>query len=365
MAYSEQDIKGKIGELLEEINEQFTSIDGELEAKHRTEILLLEAKAHYLGAHLSVLASTLSFSPEKEVIAEPAQQSVTEAPFTPAVEHKQDESDVQPTESEIPEDKQNIDDELNSSGEETSQQENIDEGKEGSQISSERIAEDSQAAESTPSQQEQSVPSPVSKDDTNRPYVGEGRPSHTRESGYTQTDSTRPAESTQTRPTTSFSEDQKKDSVDSKENPIVNQVIIEEKNIAIEDTRPDDPISESITPPASTESKRPMTINEMIQQQKKAGLTNVHQFNTSIDRSTERNLDLKTAVSLNDKLLFIKDLFNGYSLAYSEAVELLNRFDSFAEADAFLQTNYALKNNWAAKPQTVDKLYTILRKKYV
>ncbi|MCA5005435.1 hypothetical protein [Sphingobacterium bovistauri] len=107
---------------------------------------------------------------------------------------------------------------------------------------------------------------------------------------------------------------------------------------------------------------RPLTINELIHQQKQAGVNVTQQFQTSAAK--EKVVDLKTAVSLNDKLLYIKDLFNGYSLAYSEAVELLNRFDSFAEADAFLQTNYAVKNGWADKPQTVDKFYTLLQKKF-
>ena len=107
---------------------------------------------------------------------------------------------------------------------------------------------------------------------------------------------------------------------------------------------------------------RPLTINELIQQQKQAGVNVTQQFQTSTAK--EKVVDLKTAVSLNDKLLYIKDLFNGYSLAYSEAVELLNRFDSFAEADAFLQSNYALKNGWAEKSQTVDKFYALLHKKF-
>ncbi len=107
---------------------------------------------------------------------------------------------------------------------------------------------------------------------------------------------------------------------------------------------------------------KPLTINELIQQQKKAGVNLTQQFHTSSHQ--EKVLDLKVAISLNDKLLFIRDLFNGYSLAYSEALELLNRFDSYAEADAFLQTNYALKNGWADKPQTVDKFYSLLRKKF-
>lgn len=109
-------------------------------------------------------------------------------------------------------------------------------------------------------------------------------------------------------------------------------------------------------------SERPLTINELIQQQKKAGVNMTQQFQTAT--SQDKVSDLKGAISLNDKLMFIKDLFNGYSLAYSEALELLNRIDNYAEADAFLQTNYALKNGWAEKPQTVDKFYSLLRKKF-
>ncbi|WP_140939073.1 hypothetical protein [Sphingobacterium lumbrici] len=132
------------------------------------------------------------------------------------------------------------------------------------------------------------------------------------------------------------------------EDPIVNHVVVEEKSVRFE---------EAVKP------SRPLTLNEMIQQQKQTGTNFTQQFQTST--SSDRILDLKSAISLNDKLLFIKDLFNGYSLAYSEAVELLNRFDNFAEADAFLQSNYALKNGWSEKPQTVDKLYVILRKKFL
>lgn len=107
---------------------------------------------------------------------------------------------------------------------------------------------------------------------------------------------------------------------------------------------------------------RPLTINELIQQQKNAGMNITQQFHTSTNQ--EKIVDLKASISLNDKLLFIKDLFNGYSLAYSEAIELLKRFDNYAEADAFLQANYALKNGWAEKPQTVEKFYSLLRRKF-
>ena len=74
--------------------------------------------------------------------------------------------------------------------------------------------------------------------------------------------------------------------------------------------------------------------------------------------------DIKTAISLNDKLLFVKELFNGYNLAYSEAVEILNRFTSFDEALRFLNANYIIKNNWESKPETTEKFYAILKRRY-
>lgn len=74
--------------------------------------------------------------------------------------------------------------------------------------------------------------------------------------------------------------------------------------------------------------------------------------------------DLKAMVSLNDKLLFVKDLFNGYSLAYSEAIDLANRCTSYEDAIAFLQANYGGKNKWADKQKAVDKLHEILSRRF-
>jgi len=87
-----------------------------------------------------------------------------------------------------------------------------------------------------------------------------------------------------------------------------------------------------------------------------------------IARTDELNVkpisDIKLAITLNDKLLYVKDLFNGYNLAYSEAIEILNRFNTFDEAMRFLKTNYVLKNNWDSKPATTEKFYELLKRRY-
>lgn len=115
-------------------------------------------------------------------------------------------------------------------------------------------------------------------------------------------------------------------------------------------------------------TKRPLSLNELFSAQRKKQTDTETSSGVPAEQSAPNNLskksDIKAAVSLNDKLLFIKDLFNGYSLAYTEAMELLSRFTTFEEADRFLQSNYAGKNNWASKQSTVDKLYSILHKRF-
>lgn len=106
--------------------------------------------------------------------------------------------------------------------------------------------------------------------------------------------------------------------------------------------------------PVKTEAK--LTLNEMLSAKKEQKV--------NLSKTNNTNIDLKTTISLNDKMLFIKDLFNGYNLAYSEAIEIINRFESFEAADNFLMKNYAQKNNWANKQETVDRFYDYLNKKF-
>lgn len=121
---------------------------------------------------------------------------------------------------------------------------------------------------------------------------------------------------------------------------------------------PSVPVSPAAAAPSAAQPPRVQSINDIMSAQKA-------QQGTGSQYKPAPIADLKSGVNLNDKLLFIKDLFNGYSLAYSEAMELLNRFDTFESADNFLKSNYAAKNNWAAKQATVDKFYEVLRRRFI
>ncbi|PIH00450.1 hypothetical protein CS542_04505 [Pedobacter sp. IW39] len=54
-----------------------------------------------------------------------------------------------------------------------------------------------------------------------------------------------------------------------------------------------------------------------------------------LNENSRIEINLKQAISLNDKMRYIKDLFNGYNLAYAEAIDLVNKMHDFKSADEF------------------------------
>jgi hypothetical protein len=142
--------------------------------------------------------------------------------------------------------------------------------------------------------------------------------------------------------------------------PVIEEPAVPEKTIEPEKA-PEyiKQLAEAIKPTPEPAKADVLTINEKMSAQlagKSGGVTdNLH---------AQKISDLKSAITLNDKLLYIKDLFNGYSLAYSEAIEILNRFTSFEEAETFLRKNYVVKNEWESKPETNAKFYGLLKHRY-
>lgn len=120
-------------------------------------------------------------------------------------------------------------------------------------------------------------------------------------------------------------------------------------------------VVESTPEPAQQElvSNLKPTINDIL-----AGKSNNNSVNLNLESNKPAITDLKKGITLNEKLLYIKDLFNGYNLAYSEAIDLINKMPDLKTADTFLKNNYAEKNNWDAKQTTVDKFYELLNQRF-
>lgn len=347
MAYTKESIFSKVGELLLELNDGYTELSEKELKETEADIILLEAKAKFLTTHLHVLRqlTSLSTSASSAVGASVEQGEVEKASVEEEVVFTaplvlEDTADAQPTEDEITDteykDANVIATATQDDPESTPKEENIQVAHPAATLTNNESATPQTlfTPQSTPKQE------PEKSKEVETVSVPE-----------------QPAAETPSEPLTdNYAEPEKREE---QVDVVVNEVIQEPKEIVIESPQPKVENVEEAKP------SRPLTLNEILQQQRKAGFANSTSTITPPSHGNEKVVDLKSVINLNDKLLFIKDLFNGYSLAYSEAIELLNRYTTFAEADVFLQTNYALKNNWGDKPQTVDKLYAILRKKFM
>ncbi len=73
--------------------------------------------------------------------------------------------------------------------------------------------------------------------------------------------------------------------------------------------------------------------------------------------------DLTKAIGLNQKFLFMNDLFEGENEAYKQAITTLNSFNSFLEADEYINNILKTQYKWdMSKSTTLDFINLVKRR---
>jgi len=70
--------------------------------------------------------------------------------------------------------------------------------------------------------------------------------------------------------------------------------------------------------------------------------------------------DISAAIGLNDKFIFIRELFGGDKDQYQETIQLLNNFDTYENALSFLEENF----DWSAEDPNFERLKELVQRKY-
>lgn len=70
--------------------------------------------------------------------------------------------------------------------------------------------------------------------------------------------------------------------------------------------------------------------------------------------------DINSAIGINDKFIFIKELFGNDKEHYHETIQVLNNFDTFENALEFLNENF----NWDSEDPNYERLKELVRRKY-
>jgi len=74
-------------------------------------------------------------------------------------------------------------------------------------------------------------------------------------------------------------------------------------------------------------------------------------------------IDLRTTIGINDKFLFINELFEGNMRIYDEAIQKLNAGTTMAQADMLL-LDLKIVYNWDSESPTVKKFVELVRRKF-
>ncbi len=74
--------------------------------------------------------------------------------------------------------------------------------------------------------------------------------------------------------------------------------------------------------------------------------------------------DLRKAIGVNDRYLFINELFRGDEVAYERSIKTINSFSIFAEAEYWIQRELKVKNGWDAGNEMVNQFYLLVKRRF-
>jgi len=74
--------------------------------------------------------------------------------------------------------------------------------------------------------------------------------------------------------------------------------------------------------------------------------------------------DLRKAIGVNDRFLFINELFRGDEVAYERSVKTINSFSIFPEAEYWIQRELKVKNGWNDSHELVKQFYLLVKRRF-
>ncbi|MEG0517948.1 MAG: hypothetical protein RR555_03635 [Bacteroidales bacterium] len=137
--------------------------------------------------------------------------------------------------------------------------------------------------------------------------------------------------------------------------------------------KPVTPISEpaapvsSATAPASPVASQPLDLwqspaKEEPQQESKLIMDAVRPdwYDWEVDYPAPYLEDIATGIGFNDRLLFLKELFNGNETEFAGAVKAMNQMEHFQQATDYIRRHYPL---WDEQSDVVYRFYMNVRRK--
>jgi hypothetical protein len=75
--------------------------------------------------------------------------------------------------------------------------------------------------------------------------------------------------------------------------------------------------------------------------------------------------DLKKAIGINDRFVFINELFRGDEPMYERSIKTINGFSIFQEAQYWMERELKLKLGWDMTKESVQHFYDLVRRRFL
>lgn len=74
--------------------------------------------------------------------------------------------------------------------------------------------------------------------------------------------------------------------------------------------------------------------------------------------------DLKKAIGINDRFVFINELFRGDETMYERSIKTINNFAIYAEAQYWMERELKIKLGWDGSNTTVQEFYNLVKRRF-
>jgi hypothetical protein len=128
-------------------------------------------------------------------------------------------------------------------------------------------------------------------------------------------------------------------------------------------------VKETITTPEiiAAPAQTPKEINESVQTNNVISLNdrlNMQQHEIS-DRLKDAPIgDLKKAIGVNERFLYLNELFRNDDINYDKSIKTINAFSNYEEAELWIRKELKLRLGWDDNYNTVKQFYDLVRRRF-
>lgn len=156
--------------------------------------------------------------------------------------------------------------------------------------------------------------------------------------------------------------------------PIHEPFFAETNSFAKEEYRPSFPTHQTFSPayevaveaPTLTQYGDRTEVHERIAEKRESLNDRLKREQTELAQVLKESpiKDLRKGIGINDRFVFVRELFRGDEAAYERSIKTINNFGIYSEAEYWMSRELKLKLGWSDNSEIVKHFYQLVRRRF-